>query len=100
MRIDRHFTTAGHDPYEGVEFTARESKIVNPDGSAVFAATGLLMPAAWSQVAVDIMAQKYFRKRGVPTSLKHVWESDVPPWLWPSTPDEGATDEEIGRAHV
>mgnify|MGYP006273788135 CR=1 FL=1 len=93
MRIDRHFTTAGHDPYEGVEFTARESKIVNPDGSAVFAATGLLMPAAWSQVAVDIMAQKYFRKRGVPSALKHVWEADVPPWLWTSTPDEGATDE-------
>jgi ribonucleoside-diphosphate reductase alpha chain len=93
MRIERHFTTAGHDPYEGVEFTARESKIVNPDGSAVFAATGLLMPSAWSQVAVDIMAQKYFRKRGVPTSLKHVWEADVPPWLWTSTPDDGATDE-------
>ena len=93
MRIDRHFTTAGHDPYEGIEFTARESKIVNPDGSAVFSATGLQMPASWSQVAVDIMAQKYFRKRGVPSSLKHVWESDVPPWLWTSTPDEGATDE-------
>ncbi|MFA7297934.1 MAG: vitamin B12-dependent ribonucleotide reductase, partial [Dehalococcoidia bacterium] len=93
MRIERHFTTAGHDPYEGVEFTARESKIVNPDGSAVFAATGLMMPASWSQVAVDIMAQKYFRKRGVPSALKHVWEADVPPWLWTSTPDDGATDE-------
>jgi ribonucleoside-diphosphate reductase alpha chain len=92
MRIPRHFTTAGHDPYEGVEFAERESKIVNPDGSAVFAATGLQMPAAWSQVAVDIMAQKYFRKRGVPSALRHVWEADVPPWLWPSLPEANADD--------
>jgi ribonucleoside-diphosphate reductase alpha chain len=93
MHIERHFTTAGHDPYEGVDFAERESKIVNPDGSAVFQATGLLMPASWSQVAVDIMAQKYFRKRGVPSTLRHVWENDVPPWLWTSAPDTGATDQ-------
>jgi len=93
MHIERRFTTAGHDPYEGVEFVARESKIVNPDGSAVFQAADLMMPAAWSQVAVDIMAQKYFRKRGVPTSLRHVWEADVPPWLWTSAPEDASTND-------
>ena len=91
MRIQRHFTTAGHDPYEGIEFVARESKIINPDGSAVFSADGLDMPAVWSQVAVDIMAQKYFRKRGVPSSARHIWEADVPPWLWTSMPEANAT---------
>ena len=95
MRIPRHFTIAGHDPYEGIAFAERESRIVNPDGSAVFEAAGVQMPAAWSQVAVDIMAQKYFRKRGVPSSLTHVWEADVPPWLWPSTP--AATSEDGGE---
>src|SRR5690606_38463019 len=67
----------------------RESRIVNPDGSVVFEATGIRMPASWSQVAVDIMAQKYFRKAGVPASLRHVWEADVPPWLWRSEPEPG-----------
>ena len=90
MRIPRHFTTAGRDPYEGIEFAQRDSRIVNPDGSAVFEAAGITMPAAWSQVAVDIMAQKYFRKAGVPASLRHVREDDVPAWLWPSEPDTTA----------
>ena len=38
MRIARHFTTAGTDAYEGVDFEQRESRIVNPDGSVVFEA--------------------------------------------------------------
>ena len=91
MRIPRHFTTAGHDPYEGIAFVPRESRIVNPDGSSVFEANDLLMPASWSQVAVDIMAQKYYRKRGAPSALSHVWEADVPPWLWRSIPTADAT---------
>ena len=91
MRIPRHFTTAGHDPYEGIAFVPRESRIVNPDGSSVFEARDLLMPASWSQVAVDIMAQKYYRKRGVPSALSHVWEADVPPWLWRSVPTADAS---------
>ncbi len=66
MKIERRFTRAGESPYAGVEFAKRTSEIKNPDGSSVFKSTGIDAPAAWSQVAVDILAQKYFRKAGVP----------------------------------
>src|SRR6266699_3684509 len=69
MRIARRFTTAGQDPYELVAFRSAVSEIRNPDGSVVFAAEGIEVPAEWSQVAGDILAQKYLRKAGVPTRL-------------------------------
>ena len=78
MHIERHFTTAGTDPYDGVRFAARDSRIVNPDGSVVFEAAGITMPAGWSQVAVDIMAQKYFRKTGVAPDLEAIEEDGRP----------------------
>ena len=88
MRITRHFTAARSpgkdDPYDGVAFEQRESRIVNPDGSVVFEARDIVMPAGWSQVAVDIMAQKYFRKTGVPDVLRPIPEDGVPRWLWRS----------------
>jgi ribonucleoside-diphosphate reductase alpha chain len=96
MRIDRHFTTAGQDPYDGVRFASRDSRIVNPDGSAVFEAADVTMPADWSQVAVDIMAQKYFRKTGVTTDLAPVEEDGVPEWLWRSVPASGNAGNEDG----
>ena len=94
MRIERHFTTAGTDPYDGVRFAARDSRIVNPDGSVVFEAAGITMPAGWSQVAVDIMAQKYFRKTGVAPDLEAIEEEDVPEWLWRSQPADGVDGED------
>ena len=93
MRIERRFTTAGNDPYEGVAFAQRDSRIVNPDGSTVFEAADITMPAAWSQVAVDIMAQKYFRKTGVSADLERVEEEGVPAWLWRAEPAAGLDDE-------
>ncbi len=66
MRIERKFTRAGQGPFAGIPFVKRTSEIRNPDGSSVFKAEGIDVPAAWSQVAVDILAQKYFRKAGVP----------------------------------
>lgn len=66
MKVERRFTAAGHDPYEGIEFTVRSSEIRNPDGSVVFSMDGVTVPASWSQVAVDVLVQKYFRKAGVP----------------------------------
>ena len=94
MRIERHFTTAGTDPYDGVRFAARDSRIVNPDGSVVFEAAGITMPAGWSQVAVDIMAQKYFRKTGVGADLEAIEEDGVPAWLWRSVPAGGVDGED------
>ena len=90
MRIARHFTTAGQDPYATVPFRTATSEIRNPDGSLVFQADGIEVPAEWSQVASDILAQKYFRKAGVPARLTPVQEEGVPPWLWRHTADSAA----------
>ncbi len=90
MRIERRYTKAGQSAYDGIEFRTTKSEIKNPDGSIVFKLEGIEVPAAWSQVASDILAQKYFRKAGVPTRLKRVEESTVPSWLWRSVPDEAA----------
>lgn len=66
MKINRFFTKAGESPYEGIEFSPRKSEIKNPDGSSVFVMEDVMVPSHWSQVATDILAQKYFRKAGVP----------------------------------
>jgi len=86
MKITRRFTKAGQDTFSTIEFTERTSKITNPDGSIVFEADGLIAPASWSQVAVDVLAQKYFRKAGVPAQTQPIPEEGVPEWLWKSEP--------------
>jgi ribonucleoside-diphosphate reductase alpha chain len=81
MRIERHFTSKKGGPYEGLRFVERNSEIRNPDGSLVFQHKGLKVPEGWSQVATDILAQKYFRKAGVPQveGLDEVkWQYDRP----------------------
>ena len=90
MRFERRFTTAGQDPYADIEFRLATSEIRNPDGTIVFQAENVEVPAQFSQVATDILAQKYFRKAGVPRVLKRVEESSVPSWLWRSVADEKA----------
>ena len=66
LRIERRYTTEGTDPYAAIEWSHRDSRIANPDGSIVFEMTDAEIPAGWSQVAADIMVSKYFRKAGVP----------------------------------
>ncbi|HSJ28393.1 MAG TPA: vitamin B12-dependent ribonucleotide reductase, partial [Acidimicrobiia bacterium] len=66
LRIERRFTTEGADVYDSIEWSHRDSRIANPDGSIVFEMTDAEIPAGWSQVAADIMVSKYFRKAGVP----------------------------------
>ncbi len=90
MHIARHFTTAGQSPYSAIEFRKTKSEIRNPDGSVVFSLDGIDVPASWSQVAADVLAQKYFRKAGVPARLKRVEENSVPSFLWRSVPDDAA----------
>src|SRR5580692_5674705 len=82
MRIERRFTAAGQGPYHGIEFRRATSEIRNPDGSRVFHLPDIDVPADWSQVACDILAQKYFRRAGVPAKLVPVAENDVPDFLW------------------
>ncbi len=66
MRIERRFTKRGQSPYEGLAFVKRSSEIRNPDGSTVFKLEHIDIPEHWTQLAIDILAQKYFRKAGVP----------------------------------
>ena len=100
MRIARHFTKAGQTPYADIPFRKTTSEIRNPDGSVVFRLADIDVPAAFSQVAADILAQKYFRKAGVPAKLKPVAEADVPEWLWrhEADPDELAKLDKAARA--
>src|SRR3954465_4972862 len=90
MRIERRFTKDGQSPYADIEFRLTTSEIRNPDGSVVFKADNVEVPAFWSQVASDVLAQKYFRKAGVPARLKKVEEETVPSFLWRSVADKDA----------
>jgi ribonucleoside-diphosphate reductase alpha chain len=90
MKIARAFTEAGKSPYDRIAFRKATSEIKNPDGSVVFRLEEFSVPEHWSQVAADILAQKYFRKAGVPKKLRKVEENSVPSWLWRSVPDERA----------
>ncbi len=89
MQIARRYTTEGRDPFATFTFVSRTSRITNPDGSVVFEMKGLLAPEHWSQVAVDILAQKYFRKAGLPAQSLRVKEDGVPEWLQRSRPVQG-----------
>ncbi|OAF05544.1 ribonucleotide-diphosphate reductase subunit alpha [Bradyrhizobium centrolobii] len=90
MRIERRHTTQGQSPYAGIEFRLTTSEIRNPDGSVVFKLDNVEVPTEWSQVASDVLAQKYFRKAGVAARLKKVEEESVPSFLWRSVPDTEA----------
>ena len=106
MRIARYFTKKGVSPYHSFEFRKTVSEIKNPDGSVVFRSTDIEVPSHWSQVACDILAQKYFRKAGVPACLKPVEEENVPEWLWRQAGDDealrllSAEDRYVGESCV
>jgi len=81
LSFSRHYTKEGVSPYDMFEFDYRTSVIRNPNGEKVFEMTNVEVPKHWSQIATDILAQKYFRKAGVPqadgslgreTSIKQV----------------------------
>ncbi len=91
MKIERKFTKTGQDAYAGIDFVSTTSEIRNPDGSVVFKLDNVEVPSSWSQVASDVIAQKYFRKAGVPVSLKKVKEKNVPSFLWRSVPAQEDT---------
>ncbi len=88
MRVLRRFTRTDESPYASVAFRTTTSEIKNPDGSVVFRLEGIEVPEAWSQVAADVLAQKYFRRAGIPAALKPVEEADIPSWLWRHEADQ------------
>ena len=93
MRIARHFTNKNTSPYDAIAFRTATSDIRNPDGTVVFSRDDIEVPAAWSQVAVDILAQKYFRKAGVADRLEPVKEDEIPNWLWRHRPAADSDQE-------
>ncbi len=88
MQINRYFTKAGQSAYEGIPFEPRTSTIRNPDGSTVFNMENVMVPAHWSQVATDILAQKYFRKAGIQEGEKS--KAHLTQWTKPDA--DGETD--------
>ena len=100
MRIKRQFTSEGKSAYDGITFRTAASEIRNPDGSIVFRQTDIEVPESWSQVACDVLAQKYFRKAGVPARLKSIPEEGVPSWLWRKQADGQATTGETSARQV
>jgi ribonucleoside-diphosphate reductase alpha chain len=102
MQIQRLYTREGLDPFSALAFAPRTSRIVNPNGTVVFEMKDLLAPEGWSQVAVDILAQKYFRRAGLPVRLERVAEEGVPAWLQRSRPAAGdpATAQETDARQV
>lgn len=89
MKIARNFTK--ESPYALFSFSLRTSEIKNPDGSIVFKLDNVEVPEHWSQVAADVLAQKYFRKKGVPLETEVVQEEGIPEWLLRRVPKKGTT---------
>jgi ribonucleoside-diphosphate reductase alpha chain len=90
MRIERAFTSEAGGAYGDIAFVLTTSEIRNPDGKVVFRNEAVEVPEGWSQVAADVLAQKYFRKAGVPARLRRLREKGVPEFLWRSEPDHAA----------
>ena len=78
MQIQRRFTKKDEGPYKDISWEKRVSEIKNSDGRSVFRMDGVIVPSTWSQIATDIIAQKYFRKAGVPDDKAEAWRSWVP----------------------
>jgi len=66
LEFSRRFTKENVSPFDQFEYDYRDSVIKNPNGEKVFEMTNVEVPKQWSQIATDILAQKYFRKAGVP----------------------------------
>ena len=78
MKFERKFTSKGRGPYEGITWESRVSEIRNPNGKLVFHLDGVIVPSTWSQIATDILAQKYFRKAGVTPESAKAWLKFIP----------------------
>jgi len=85
MKVEHRFTKLNEDAYDGIDFSTTSSEIRNPDGTVVFSQHDIQVPSSWSQVAADVIAQKYFRKAGVPARLNMIFKSQVVGLKWQRT---------------
>jgi ribonucleoside-diphosphate reductase alpha chain len=108
MKVKRFFTDRKTGPYHDIVWEKRKSEIRNPDGKAIFSESTVIVPAFWSQIATDIIAQKYFRKAGVPADRIYEWKkwsfgADYVPasgvTSHPGVGDESFTLPEDGAEH-
>src|SRR5215469_1508011 len=95
MKVKRFFTDRKGGPYYDIVWERRKSEIRNPNGKVVFSEDTVIVPAFWGQIASDILAQKYFRKAGVPTDKIYEWKKWAPSGDNPNDPgnilpDDGA----------
>ncbi|MEX6633587.1 vitamin B12-dependent ribonucleotide reductase [Hyphococcus lacteus] len=90
MRIDRRYSDKTSAPYGTIVFRRADSEIRSISGEIIFEMRDLEVPKDWSQTAVDILAQKYLRKAGVPAKTKKVREKGIPDFLQRSMPDIAA----------
>ena len=90
MQIKRHYTKAGKDPYASIGFKTINSELRRADGKVMSSISDFKAPEAWSQVACDILARKYFRKAGVPAAIRVDGEPGIPQWLQRRQPDKKA----------
>ena len=86
MRFERLLTKENEEIYDNIPFRSASSEIRNPDGTIVFSVADIEVPEQYSQVATDIISQKYFRKACVAARLKKIEENGMPSWLWRSKP--------------
>ena len=98
LKIERKFTESGKDPFQKLNWTKRDVEIRNFDGTIAFSMKGVNLPDNYSQVAANVLSQKYLRKAGIPKKLRKVKEKGVPIWLQKSVPDhkamEGLSEDE------
>lgn len=98
MKIERRFTKAGHGPYEGIVWEKRTSELRNPDGQLIFHLDDVIVPSTFSQIASDILAQKYLRRAGVPKDREGAWKAFVPKSQQGLARDAGDGSEHDARA--
>src|SRR5208282_1847225 len=90
--FERHFTKDNWQvPDFGINFVSLAAHIENNKDEVIFHQDNVVVPDTWSQTAINILAQKYFRKVGVPNYTKHIYESDIPTWTSRSIPEKDAT---------
>lgn len=90
MKIERRYALTAGDPYKGLKFRKFDCALRTATGDIVFEAKDIEAPDRWSQTAVEILAQKYLRRTGVPAATKRVAEKGVPEFLQRSMPDVAA----------
>src|ERR1700693_4322936 len=61
LRFGRHFTPPGSHAFDLVEWERRTAAITGEKGQVIFEQKDVEVPRSWSQLAINVVAQKYFR---------------------------------------